>query len=102
MAERRVRLREWFGEVSWFLSGLKGSDDLAIRYRPERAVRVRGRVPRSRVPGIVAFFARDLRPVGAATVRGTLRGGAWHLRFTSGLTAAERQRVRNFLAEHLR
>jgi hypothetical protein len=65
-------------------------------------------VPAVKVGGLVAFFDRDLRPPGLVTVRGSwgrkpLKSrGAPRFRFAGSLPAGERQRVRNFLMEHLR
>lgn len=102
MTHWTAQIRRSFGSLAWWLSGLLGASDLAIRHEPGRPVRVRGRVPKSKVPGISTFFARDLDPGRAVTVRGTWSGGAWRLQFSGGLSPSERQRVRNYLTEHLR
>ena len=75
--------------------------DFTIRYRPGRPLDVRGKIPRSKVPGIAGFFARDLNPDGPVTVRGTWSGRALRLQIRGGLKEADAQRVRNFLLGHL-
>jgi hypothetical protein len=64
---------------------------------------VRGRVAAAKVGGVSAFFAQDVKPRGAVTVKGRRgAGGLLRLEVTGPLNAFDRQRVRNFLLEHLR
>ncbi len=82
---------------------LGGSSDFQIRHRPRGRTTVRGQVSSGKIGGIAAFFDRDLAPSGPVTVRGTWGPGrTLRLKVDGRLSAAERQRVRNFLMQHLR
>ncbi|HEV3121274.1 MAG TPA: hypothetical protein VGY53_05205 [Isosphaeraceae bacterium] len=74
-----------------------------IHHVPGREVRVKGRIPNSKVGSIKGFFARDLGASGAVKVRGLFGPGrVLKLRFSGPLSAGQRQRVRNFLVDQLR
>ena len=75
--------------------------DFVIRAGPQRPVSVRGRLPHAKVHGIVEFFAHDCRPPGRSTIRGWLGDGPMRLKFSGPISAGDRQRVRNFLLDHL-
>lgn len=80
--------------------------DVLIRYRPGRRAEVRGRVPASKQAGIAAFLAHDLRPGGPLTIRGRFGPGPagrgpLRLAIAGRLSAGDRQRLRNFLVQHL-
>jgi hypothetical protein len=87
--------------VGQFFAAL-GPSDFTIRHRPGKPITVRGRVARSKIPAIGEFFARDLDLTGPATVRGSWAGPALRLRISGNLGPSQKQRVRNFLFEHLR
>lgn len=89
-----AKVAEWFDSL--------GGADFVIRVRPGRPVAVRGRLPRSKIPGIAEFFGRDLRETRAATIRGSRAGGTLRLRFSGVIGPGDRQRARNFLLDHLR
>jgi hypothetical protein len=83
--------------------GIGSGADFVIRYRPRGRTTVRGRVAAAKVGGVSAFFAQDLKPSGTVTVKGRrMAGGLLRLEVTGALNAFDRQRVRNFLLEHLR
>ena len=79
-----------------------GPSDFVIQVRPGHRVSVRGRLPRSKSSGIVGFFARDLDATGPVTVRGTRGSSGLRLKFSGAIGPQDRQRVRNFLVDHLR
>jgi len=79
-----------------------GPSDFVIRARPGHKASVKGQISRSKVPGIVGFFSRDLDPRANITVRGTRREGRLSLRFSGDIVPTDQQRVRNFLVDHLR
>lgn len=84
------------------LRGWRPGSHFVIRYR-RGDVRVRGQVPSRKVGLIREFFARDLRPPGGVTVAGRYGNQrALRLSISGTLSPAQRQRVRNFLLEHLR
>jgi len=91
-----------WASLVWTVSSIFRPCDFLIHHHPGRPVTVRGRIARSKVPGIAGFFARDLNPGRPVTVRGTWSGRALRLRITGGLSPAMNQQVRNFLLEHLR
>jgi hypothetical protein len=83
--------------------GLGQRAHFVIHHVPGREVRVRGRIPLSKVGSIKGFFARDLGASGAVKVRGLFGPGrALKLRFSGPLSPGQRQRVRNFLVDQLR
>jgi len=86
----------------WHLSSIFRPCDFAVLYRPGRPVRVRGRIAKAKVPAIAGFFSRDLNPGRAVMVRGIRRGKELRLQISGGLSPEAKQRVRNFLMEHLR
>lgn len=89
----------WLGRCAGWL----GDSDFEIRHRPGARTTVRGRLPRAKVGGIAEFFNRDLAPAGPVTVRGRWGPGrSLRLEFAGPIGAADRQRARNFLMEHLR
>jgi hypothetical protein len=93
------------GALLWGIAraGLGPGSDFVIRYRPGRRATVRGRLPASKFAGLSAFFARDLCPRGAVTVRGRWGTGRMlRVQISGQLNAFERQRVRNFLIDYLR
>ncbi|QDV37942.1 hypothetical protein [Tautonia plasticadhaerens] len=80
-----------------------GRGDFEIRLGPGDRVEVRGRIPRSKVPGIRGFFRDQPGGVPRGRVVGRFGpGGTPTLRFSGGIGAGLRQRTRNFLIEHLR
>jgi hypothetical protein len=79
------------------------SADFVIRRGNGRPVQVRGRVAAAKRGTIKAFCEQDLGATVSFTVRGSFGPGrALRLRFSGGLSPAQRQRVRNFLVETLR
>jgi hypothetical protein len=106
--------------MSWALTGLVGiacaaliwgvarqgmglGADFVIRYRPRGRTTVQGKLAAAKVGGVSAFFAQDLKPKGTVTVKGRRgAGGLLRLEVSGPLNAFDRQRVRNFLLEHLR
>ncbi|MEW4566491.1 hypothetical protein AB1L88_01360 [Tautonia sp. JC769] len=90
--------------VVWLArSGRLGGGDFVIRLGPGDRVEVSGRVPRSKVPGIVGFFRDQAGGVPRGRIVGTFGpGGTPRLRFSGAIDPALRQRARNFLIEHLR
>lgn len=81
----------------------KSRADFEIRHGPGGRVEVRGMVPQSKIPGIRAFFLEDLGRMDSGRVRGTFSPERLlRLEFQGGLNPTQRQRVRNFLMEHLR
>jgi hypothetical protein len=80
-----------------------GRGDFEIRLGPGDRVEVRGRVPRSKVPGIRGFFREQPGGVPRGRVVGRFGpGGTPTFRFSGGIDAGLRQRSRNFLIDHLR
>jgi hypothetical protein len=89
--------------VAAYTRGWRPGSDFVIRYRGGGDVRVRGQVPLGKAALIREFFARDLRPSGGVTVHGRYGAKrALKLSISGALSAGQRQRVRNFLLEHLR
>jgi hypothetical protein len=83
--------------------GMGMGADFVIRYRPRGRTTVRGRIPAAKVVGLRDFFVRDLKPAAAVTVKGyRSRAGMPRLQVTGPLNAFDRQRLRNFVLEHLR
>jgi hypothetical protein len=83
--------------------GAIGRGDFEIRLGPGDRVEVRGRVPRSKVPGIRGFFRDQPGGVPRGRIVGRFGpGGTPTLQFSGPIDAALRQRSRNFLLEHLR
>jgi hypothetical protein len=76
-------------------------NDFLIVYRPNEPILVRGRIAKSKIPGIANFFAHDLSPSYPITVRGVNNRGAISLRFHGRTLSGDQQRTRNFLLEHL-
>ncbi|SIO59293.1 hypothetical protein SAMN05444166_5994 [Singulisphaera sp. GP187] len=86
--------------ASW-LAGT-GSNGFLIRYRTRDSIDVRGRVPKGKVLEIKEFCVRNLAADRPFTIRGTWGPGkTLSLRCTGALSAAERQRARNFLIQCL-
>jgi hypothetical protein len=79
-----------------------GGSDFVIRYRPDRPVEVRGKVPASKVGAISSFLAHDLQPAGPVTIRGSW-GPRRSLRLLidGALDAGQRQCIRNVLIDLL-
>ncbi|AGA27410.1 hypothetical protein [Singulisphaera acidiphila] len=79
-----------------------GPNGFLIRYRTAGSIDVRGHVPRSKVLEIKEFCARNLASDRPFTIRGTWGAGkTLTLRWTGGLSPAQRQRARNFLIQCL-
>jgi hypothetical protein len=77
--------------------------DFVIKCRPGGRVSVRGRIAKAKMGAIKQFFAQDLGSPHRVTVRGTFGPGrSLRLRVFGRLSAAQRQRMRNFLVAHLR
>lgn len=77
--------------------------DFTIRYRPGRGTTVSGRVAPGKLGAVASFFDHDLRPGRAVTVRGTWGPNRLpRLTISGDLSAAQKQRARNFLIDHLR
>ncbi|RUL84329.1 hypothetical protein [Tautonia sociabilis] len=92
------------GAALWLVgrAGL-GRGDFEIRLGPGDRVEVRGRVPRSKVPGIRGFFREQPGGVPRGRIVGRFGpGGTPVLRFSGGIGPGTRQRARNFLIDHLR
>jgi hypothetical protein len=76
--------------------------DFVVIAQPGRRTLVRGRIPRSRVGAIEAFFDQDLRPASPVRVRGSwVDKRTLRLRIGGQLDPGQGQRVRNFLHDLL-
>ena len=75
---------------------------VAIHHRPGERTRIKGKVTPAKKAAIAEFFARDLKPSGPVTVFGGRAGGTLQFRAYGLGDRRDRQRVRNFLLEHLR
>jgi hypothetical protein len=79
-----------------------GSNGFLIRSRTGGSIDVRGRVPKSKVLEIKEFCVRNLTSDRPFTIRGTWGSGkTLTLRYSGGLSPAQRQRARNFLIQCL-
>ena len=76
--------------------------DFEIRLGPGNRVRVSGRVPKSKIPGIRAFFRELPGGVPRGRVRGRFEAGVPRLQLIGNFRPEAAQRTRNFLIEHLR
>ena len=80
-----------------------GPADFEIRLGPGDRVRVTGKVPLSKVPGIRAFFRELPGGFPRGRVRGHFEaGGTPRLRLIGKFRPEAAQRTRNYLIEHLR
>jgi hypothetical protein len=83
--------------------GLGLESDFAIHRRRGGRIEIRGRVPAAKLGALRTFFSHDLDTAGPFTVRGSFDGPGRRarLRFSGRISPEQRQRVRNFLLEHL-